>query len=86
MQDLFRIVSLLVISLALAILINGFHPMGLPIWLNEVKEPAMPVWVWKRLQTVDAQTAFCKVSNECGLLVDVRNKEDYQKEHAQGAL
>ncbi|MEK9149650.1 MAG: rhodanese-like domain-containing protein [Candidatus Desantisbacteria bacterium] len=86
MQDLFRIVSLSVVSLALAILINGFHPMGLPIWLNEVKEPAMPVWVWKRLQTTDAQTALCKVSNECGLLVDVRNKEDYQKEHAQDSL
>ena len=86
MQDLFRIISLLIVSLVLGIFVNGFHPMGLPFWLSEVKEPAMPTWVWKRLQTLDEKTAFYKVSNEGGILVDVRNREDYQKGHAEGAL
>ncbi|MFH0775099.1 MAG: rhodanese-like domain-containing protein [bacterium] len=85
-QDLFRIISLLVASLVLGILVNGFHPMGLPVWLTEVKEPAMPVWVWKGLETKDAPAAFCKVSNGEGILVDVRNKEDYRKGHARDAL
>jgi rhodanese-related sulfurtransferase len=86
MQDLFRIIFLLVVSLVLGIFVNGFHPMGLPFWLSEVKEPAMPAWLWKRLQTIDAETAFYKVSNEGGILVDVRNKEAFQKERAVSAL
>lgn len=86
LKDLSRIIALLVGSLALAVLMNGFHPMGLPVWLSEVKEPGIPVWVGKKLQTTDIQTAFSKTSNGEGILVDVRNKEDYQKEHALGAL
>jgi rhodanese-related sulfurtransferase len=75
----------LVVSLVLGVFVQVFHPMGLPFWLNEVKEPAMPAWAWNRLQTMDAETAFYKVSNEC-ILVDVRNKEAFQKEHAVSAI
>lgn len=86
LQDFWRIIFLLVASLILGLAVNLFHPMRLPIWLREVKEPAIPVWVSKRLRTTDAKNAFLESSEGQAVLVDVRNKEDYQKEHIQGAI
>lgn len=85
-QGLVQIMFLLVTSLVLAIIMNTIHPMGLPIRLADVKTPGIPTWVWNQLHITDAQTAFEEVSNGRGILVDVRDRNDYQKEHAQGAI
>lgn len=85
-QDLFRIMFLMFTSLVLGIIVNSIHPMGLPIRLSKVKTPGIPTWVWNQLHITDAQTAFEEVSAGQGLLVDVRDRKDYQKGYAQGAI
>lgn len=86
MQDLVRIMFLLISSLVLAIIVNSIHPMGLPILLTNVKTPGIPTWVWNKLDISDAQTAFEEVSNGSGILVIVLDRNDYQNGYDQGAI
>ena len=85
-HDLVRIMILLLSSLVLAIIVNTLHPMGLPLLLTEVKRPGIPTWVWNQLRYTGVQTAFQEVSTGGGILVDVRDRDDYQKGQAQGAI
>jgi rhodanese-related sulfurtransferase len=85
-HDLVRIMILLLSSLVLAIIVNTLHPMGLPLLLTEVKRPGIPTWVWNQLRYTDVQTAFQEVSTGGGILVDVRDRDDYQEGQARGAI
>ena len=85
-QDLVRLMTLLLSSLVLAIIVNMMHPMGLPLRLTKVNRPGIPTWIWNQLRYTDVQTAFQEVSTGNGILVDVRDKNDYQKGYARGAI
>lgn len=85
-QDLVRLISLLLCSLVLAIIVNTMHPMGLPLLLTEVKRPGIPIWVWNQLRFTNARDAYDKVLTGHGILIDVRDRDDYRKSHAIGAI
>lgn len=86
MQDLVRIMILLLFSLVLAIIVNTMHPMGLPLLPTEVKRPGIPRWIWKQFRFTNARDAYDKVLTGHGILVDVRDRDDYHKAHAVGAI
>jgi rhodanese-related sulfurtransferase len=85
-QDLVRLMVLLLSSLVLAIIMNMMHPMGLPLLLTEVDRPGIPRWIWKQFRYADVRSGFDKVSTGPGTLVDVRDRDDYRKSHAAGAI
>jgi rhodanese-related sulfurtransferase len=85
-QDFGRLIILLSSSLVLAIIVNTVHPMGLPLLLSKVKRPGIPTWIWNQLRYSDARSAFQEVSTGNGILVDVRDRNDYYKSHVVGAI
>lgn len=85
-KDLVKILLVLLASLVLAIIINSFHPMKLPLWLGEVKRPGIPKEIWKKINFTNAKDAF-EISNSSGVtLLDVRNREDYLKNRIPNAI
>jgi rhodanese-related sulfurtransferase len=77
---------LLGVSGAFALLVNVFHPMGLPVWAGPVKPPGMPQWILTRLQRIDVRGGYQRATAAGALLVDVRDEKDFREGHAPGAI
>jgi rhodanese-related sulfurtransferase len=85
-KSLIRIMIVLLGSLVLAIIINAFHPMRLPLRLAGVKRPGIPKHIWNELRFTNARDAYNKVLAENRILIDVRDRDDFHKAHAIGAI
>ena len=86
-RDCRRITVLLVAALALALGLNALHPAGLPLVLSAVRRPGVPARIWKKLRFTDAKSASRTVSGDSNaVLVDVRDRKDYEVSHAAGAI
>jgi rhodanese-related sulfurtransferase len=82
-----RLVIIVFVSLLFGLGFNIYHPLGLPLTLSEVQRPGIPVWIWKRLRFVDAMEAYTTLqANREVILIDVRDRKDYEKSHPKGAL
>jgi len=85
-KDLPKILLVLLASLVLAIIINSFHPMKLPLWLGEVNRPGIPKEIWKKIDYTNAKDAF-ETSKAYGvILLDVRDRKDYLKNRIPNAI
>ena len=81
-----RMLIIFIASIVFTIIVNAFHPSGLPLLLTEGKRPGIPVGEWNELGYTDAHKAFKIVSAGQGLLIDIRDKEDYDKSRPAGAI
>jgi len=87
LQDTWRIVIMAFSAFAIGLMINALHPQGLPLTLAEAKRPGIPLWVWEQFEFTDVNEAFETASrHENALLVDVRDRKDYEESHATGAI
>jgi rhodanese-related sulfurtransferase len=87
LEDSWRIVIVVFSALLLGLAVNAFHPQSLPLTLAEAKRPGIPLRIWKRLRFTDAQKAFeMAARGENALLVDVRDRKDYEQSHGRGAV
>ncbi|PIU66453.1 MAG: hypothetical protein COS84_05705 [Armatimonadetes bacterium CG07_land_8_20_14_0_80_40_9] len=85
-KDLAKILLVLLASLVLAIIINLFHPMKLPLWLGEVNRPGIPKEIWEKIDFTNAKDAFERSKAPGVILLDVRDKKDYLKNRIPNAI
>jgi len=71
---------------ALGLLANVVHPMGLPLLLDEVPRPSVPVWVYRRVGNVSPVEAHEIWRAESATFIDTRNADDYVKGHIPGSI
>jgi len=83
--ELPRVAVLLTISLALSLIVNAVHPMGLPLLVRRGL-PGMPTWIAPRFEAVDVTTGYRLAKRPGAILVDTRDEEDFQKERAPQAI
>lgn len=86
MTNSIRILIIFLASVILTVIINQFHPVSLPLLLPEGKRPGIPKGEWNELRYVDAQSASEEVSKGNGVIIDVRDKQDFLKSHPSGAI
>jgi rhodanese-related sulfurtransferase len=79
-------IGIAALGAALGLLANAVHPMGLPLLLREVPSPAVPVWVWREVRTVDAAEAHRLWRQGSATFVDARDPEDFAAAHIAGSL
>lgn len=76
-----RAALLVLVACAAGLIVNSFHPMGLPIVLGRVPHPGIPVWVWNRVHVVNARQAHDLWKNHGTIFVDVRDAKDFKIGH-----
>jgi rhodanese-related sulfurtransferase len=79
-------IGIVALGAGLGLLANAVHPMGLPLLLREVPSPAVPLWVWRAVRTVDAAEAHKLWREGSATLVDARNSEDFAAAHIAHSL
>ena len=73
-------------SILFTILVNSFHPLRLPFLLPDGKRPGIPAGEWNEVRYSGAREAFETVSSGRGILLDVRDEEEFETSHAAGAV
>ena len=89
LRESWQMAAMILGSLALALVMNAFHPMGLPLRLSKsgVKRPGVPTWLWAQIRFTSARRALAEVwQSTNAILVDVRDSKDYDASHAAGAF
>ncbi len=80
---------MLITGLVLGLVWNHFHPMKLPLTLEEVKVPGIPAHIWDQFRFATVKEAFAKTEQmEEGkaFLVDTRGRSSFEKERCPGAV
>jgi rhodanese-related sulfurtransferase len=71
---------------ALGLLVNAVHPMGLPLLLDGVPRPSVPLWVYERLGKVAPDEAHDMWEAGSATFIDTRNADDYATGHIPGSI
>lgn len=83
---LIQIIIILISSFLLTFLVSKLLPSSLPLFLQEGKRPGISKNVIDETIYVDARSAAEKISKGNGILVDVRDTEDFMDIHPEGAI
>lgn len=83
---LIQIIIILISSFLLTFLVSKLLPSSLPLFLQEGKRPGISKNVIDETIYVDARSAADEISKGNGILVDVRDTEDYMVLHPEGAV
>lgn len=86
MNNFTRILIIFLVSVILTVIINQFHPVSLSLLLPEGKRPGIPKGEWNELRYIDAHSALEEVLKGNGVIIDVRDKQDFLKSHPAGAI
>ncbi len=71
---------------ALGLLVNAVHPMGLPLLLDEVPRPSVPLWVYQRVANVGPAEAHEMLGAGSATFIDTRNADDYSEGHIPSSI
>lgn len=85
-RDITRIVIVMAISFAAAFIVNALHSIELPLFLPEGKRPGIPKGVWNEIRYVGIDKAYEQVSQGKGILIDIRDKREYDELHAECSI
>ncbi|HDY89827.1 MAG TPA: rhodanese-like domain-containing protein [bacterium] len=86
MSNSARMLIIFIASIVFTIMVNAFLPSKLPLLLTGGKRPGIPVGAKNELRYTNARKAFETVSAGHGILIDIRDSDDYDKSHAAGAI
>ena len=81
-----RVIFIFIASIVFTIMVNAFIPSGLPLLLTDGRRPGIPAGAWNELRYTDARKAYEEVSDGNGILIDLRDEDDYDISHAAGAI
>ncbi len=78
--------AIVAVGSALGLLANAIHPMGLPLLLDEVPRPSVPLWVYQRVSNVGPAEAHQMLEAGSATFIDTRNADDYADGHIPGSV
>lgn len=81
-----RIIIILLISFLLTYLVSIFLPSSLPLFLPEGKRPGIVKNMENKINYIDARLAADEIARGNGILVDVRDTEEFMVLHSEGAI
>ena len=85
-SDLTRVIIIFLVSVLLTVLVSILLPTALPLILPEGGRPGLASGTRNDMTYIDARSATKEIKTGKGVLVDVRDKEDFLSDHPDGAV
>ena len=85
-SDVTRVIIIFLISVLLTVLVSILLPTALPLILPEGKRPGIASGTSNDMTYIDAHSAVDEIKTGKGILVDVRDRDDFISDHPEGAV
>lgn len=85
-RDVTRVIIIFLVSILLTVLVSILLPTALPLILPEGGRPGLASGTSNDLTYIDALSAVKEIKTGTGVLVDVRDREDFLSDHPDGAV
>ena len=82
-----RLLILLLSSILFTVIVNSIAPVKLPFLLADGERPGLVDGSWQeKIRFIDIEDVAEKITTAQVILIDLRDSEDFDRIHAQGAI